>query len=150
MIAVSIATLEFLSIDKQNIPFAFNKETTLNSYFNLPKELKDIHLFDIKTCSSRYNQWSGQDVMYMADIEVGMFSEALNNKADLEINKTVSYYTEKSTPKLMYTVILKNNGPDNAENIKVNEFMDQGLKVSSYIPRACWWIRQYLVTWYIR
>lgn len=36
----------------------------------------------------------------------------------------------------MYTVILKNNGPDNAENIKVNEFMDQGLKVSSYIPSA--------------
>ncbi|MCQ2815701.1 MAG: ion transporter [archaeon] len=45
---------------------AKNKER--DHILQVKKELRDIHLFDVKTGSSRYNEWSGYDVMYKADI----------------------------------------------------------------------------------
>lgn len=44
-----------------------NKER--NKMLKIKEELSNIKLFDIKTNSSRYNEWSGYDVLYKADID---------------------------------------------------------------------------------
>lgn len=80
------------------------------------------------------------DIGYISDWnetnnEIEIFID-VNKTADLEINKTVSPYYDGPIPQLLYAVKLKNNGPDNAENIVVKEVMDEGLVLSSYVPTA--------------
>ena len=52
--------------------------------------------------------------------------------SDLSITKTVSKYTYSVGNMVRYSIKLSNNGPDVAENIEVNEIMDDSLMMQSF------------------
>ena len=56
--------------------------------------------------------------------------------SDLAITKSVSKYYYNVGDVLTYAIELVNNGPDTAENIVVDEIMDEGLKLKSFRASA--------------
>lgn len=62
------------------------------------------------------------------------YEKSINVKpaADLAIEKSVSKQEVKLGDLITYLIEITNNGPDNAENIKVNELLNSNLKLISF------------------
>ena len=56
--------------------------------------------------------------------------------SDLSITKTVSKYRYSVGDLVKYSIKLTNNGPDRAENVKVNEIMDKSMTLKSFHASA--------------
>ena len=56
--------------------------------------------------------------------------------SDISITKTVSKYQYSVGDLVKYSIKVTNNGPDNAENIKVREIMDDNLLLKSFRASA--------------
>ncbi|MEI7812991.1 MAG: SdrD B-like domain-containing protein, partial [Ignavibacteria bacterium] len=66
--------------------------------------------------------------------DAGMYAVPQNTTADLSITKNVSSLNPKIGDNITYTITINNNGPSSATNIKVTDFLRQGLDFVSVAP----------------
>jgi uncharacterized repeat protein (TIGR01451 family) len=86
---------------------------------------KDSDAFPVNGETANREYKSG--TVYL-DLDAGLYRES----ADLAITKTVKPNPVRVGQNVTYTIVVKNNGPDTAQNVRVTDAMPSGLEFVSY------------------